>query len=153
MLAKEEVFDLARYTHTVDSKGRVIVPAKLREKLDGALIVTQGVDQGYLAAYTPDQFESIKEQILHHSSTGYEIRKLKRDVLGSSTYCDFDGQGRISVPAFLWQQIGVEPGEDICFIDVFDKIEICSQAFFDESQAREGTLADMDLSHYDIRGL
>ncbi len=144
---------MARYTHTVDTKGRVIVPAKLREKLDGALIVTQGIDQGYLAAYTPQQFEAIKEQILNNSSTGYEIRKLKRDVLGASTLCDFDGQGRMSVPGFLWKHIGVQPGEDICFIDVFDKIEICSQAFFDQSQEEEGTLADMDLTGYDIRGL
>lgn len=144
---------MARYTHTVDTKGRVIVPAKLREKLDGALIVTQGIDQGYLAAYTPQQFEAIKEQILNNSSTGYEIRKLKRDVLGASTLCDFDGQGRMSVPGFLWKHIGVQPGEEICFIDVFDKIEICSQAFFDQSQEEEGTLADMDLTGYDIRGL
>jgi MraZ protein len=144
---------MARYTHTVDNKGRVIVPAKLREKLDGALIVTQGIDQGYLAAYTPDQFETIKEQILNNSSTGYEIRKLKRDVLGASTVCEFDGQGRMSVPSFLWKHISVEPGEEICFIDVFDKIEICSQAFFDKVQEREGSLAEMDLSGYDIRGL
>ncbi len=144
---------MARYTHTVDTKGRVIVPAKLRDKLDGALMVTLGMDEGYLAAYTPEQFESIKEQILNHSSTGYEIRKLKRDVLGSSTLCEFDGQGRMSLPGFLWEHINVEPGEAICFIDVFDKIEICSQAFFDESQKKEGTLSDMDLSGYDIRGL
>ncbi|HNZ63455.1 MAG TPA: cell division/cell wall cluster transcriptional repressor MraZ [Bacillota bacterium] len=144
---------MARYTHTVDNKGRVIVPAKLRESLDGVLIVTQGIDEGFLAAYTPEQFDSIKEQILHHSSTGHEIRKLKRDVLGSSTVCEFDGQGRISVPAFLWKQIQVEPGEEICFIDVFDKIEICSQSFFDKNREEETPLADMDLSRYEIRGL
>ncbi|MFA7455221.1 MAG: hypothetical protein WCZ10_12235 [Desulfobulbaceae bacterium] len=144
---------MARYTHTVDTKGRVIVPAKVREKLDGVLIVTQGIDQGYLAAYTPGQFDAIKEQILNNSSTGYEIRKLKRDVLGASTVCEFDGQGRMSVPAFLWKHIQVEPGDDVCFIDVFDKIEICSQAFFDRISESEGSLADMDLSGYDIRGL
>ncbi len=144
---------MARYTHTVDTKGRVIVPAKLRDKLEGALIVTQGIDDGFLAAYTPGQFNAIKDQILNNSSTGYEIRKLKRDVLGASTVCEFDGQGRMSVPAFLWKHIGVEPGDEICFIDVFDKIEICSQAFFDESQEKEGSLAEMDLSGYDIRGL
>ncbi len=117
-------------------------------------MVTLGMDEGYLVTFTlPEQFESIKEQILNHSSTGYEIRKLKRDVLGSSTLCEFDGQGRMSLPAFLWEHINVEPGEAICFIDVFDKIEICSQAFFDESQEKEGTLSDMDLSGYDIRGL
>ncbi len=144
---------MARYTHTVDNKGRVIVPARLREKLDGVLIVTQGIDQGYLAAYTPEQFDSIKQQILNNSSTGYEIRKLKRDVLGASTVCEFDGQGRMSVPAFLWKHIEVDPGEDICFIDVFDKIEICSQAFFDRINESQPSLAEMDLSDYDIRGL
>jgi MraZ protein len=144
---------VARYTHTIDTKGRVIVPAKLREMLGGVLVVTQGIDDGFLAAYTPEQFNTIKDQILNNSSTGYEIRKLKRDVLGASTVCEFDAQGRMSVPAFLWKHIQVEPGEEICFIDVFDKIEICSQAFFDESSEQEASLAEMDLSGYDIRGL
>ncbi|MGI6508164.1 MAG: cell division/cell wall cluster transcriptional repressor MraZ [Saccharofermentanales bacterium] len=144
---------MARYTHTVDNKGRVIVPAKLREQLDGVLIVTQGIDKGFLAAYTPEEFELIKDQILNHSSTGYEIRKLKREVLGSSTVCEFDGQGRISVPAFLWKHISVDPGEEVCFIHVFDKIEICAQSFYDKLQEEETPLSEMDLSRYEIRGL
>ncbi|HHW93611.1 MAG TPA: hypothetical protein GX734_03860 [Clostridiaceae bacterium] len=144
---------MARYTHTVDNKGRVIVPVKLREQLDGVLIVTQGIDKGFLAAYTPEEFEVIKDQILNHSSTGYEIRKLKREVLGSSTICEFDGQGRISVPAFLWDHIFVNPGDEICFIHVFDKIEICSQSFYDKLQEEETPLSEMDLSRYEIRGL
>jgi MraZ protein len=144
---------VARFTHTIDAKGRVIVPSKLREKLNGVLVVTQGIDRGFLAAYTPEQFESIKQQILSERSTGVEIRQLKRDVLGNSSECEFDAQGRISVPAFLWKHIHVGPGDEICFIDVFDKIEICSQAYFDERRNEEVSLADMDLSQYDIRGL
>ncbi len=144
---------MARYTHTIDNKGRVIVPAKLRELLDGVLIVTQGIDEGFLAAYTPEEFELIKDQILNHSSTGYVIRKLKREVLGSSTVCEFDGQGRISVPAFLWDHISVKPGDDVCFIHVFDKIEICAQSFYDKLQEEDTPLSEMDLSSYEIRGL
>ena len=53
---------MARYTHTIDTKGRVIVPAKLREMLGGVLVVTQGIDDGFLAAYTPEQFNTIKDQ-------------------------------------------------------------------------------------------
>lgn len=144
---------VARYTHTIDRKGRVIVPVKLREKLDGALVVTESVDDGFLAAYSPDQFEELKSKILSLSATDVSIRLMRRRILGSANLCEFDAQGRIMVPAFLWEHIGVSPGEEACFIDVFSKIEICSSAFFEQHMQASKSLAEMDLSKYDIPGL
>ncbi|NLZ66890.1 MAG: division/cell wall cluster transcriptional repressor MraZ [Clostridiaceae bacterium] len=144
---------MARYTHTIDQKGRVIVPVKLREQLDGVLVVTESVDDGFLAAYTVDQFEELKSKIMSLSATDVSVRLLRRRILGSANVCEFDAQGRIMVPAFLWEHIGVQPGEEVCFIDVFSKIEICSSAFFEQHMQVSESLADMDLSKYDIPGL
>ena len=57
------------------------------------------------------------------------------------------------MPAFLWDHISVKPGEDVCFIHDFDKIDICAQSFYDKLQEEDKPLSEMDLSSYEIRGL
>lgn len=144
---------MARYIHTVDTKGRVIVPARVRNNLDGTLYVALSLDEGYLSAYNSEQFQSILKQLSEQSGTDPEFRQFRRDFLGSAQACELDGQGRISVSDELWEEIGVERGEEICFIDMFDKVEICSKKFFEESRKGERKLSEMDLSRFDVKGL
>ncbi len=144
---------MARFTHTVDAKGRVFVPARLRDSLGGTLIVTLSLDDGYLSAYTPEQFHEIRAQIAQLSGTDPAVRRLKRAIIGEAMPCDFDKQGRISVSDELWSHINVKTGEEVCFIDMFDKLEICSKSFYDAQKEEEGSLAGIDLSRFDVRGL
>lgn len=144
---------MARYTHTIDAKGRVFVPARLRDGIGATLIVTLSLDEGYLSAYTPETFRQIREQINLLSGTDPAVRRLKRTIIGEAMPCDLDGQGRISVSDELWAQIGVEPGEEICFIDMFDKLEICAKHFYDSQKEEQRSLAQIDLTRFDVRGL
>ena len=64
---------MARYMHVVDSKGRVIVPSKIRERFDGVLIVTVSLDKGYLNVYTKSQFDKILEQFSELQTSEVEI--------------------------------------------------------------------------------
>lgn len=144
---------MATYTHTVDAKGRIIVPAKIRERIDGALTVTRSLDGGYLSAYTREQFDDIVKQFSEGYSNEKRFRKFRRYIVGQASECDLDAQGRISIPAALWNAIGVENGDEVCFIDVMSTIEICSKKHYDEEQA-ELTCEDvLDFSDYEIRGL
>lgn len=144
---------MARYTHTIDVKGRVFVPARLRDSLGASLIVTLSIDDGYLSAYTPENFKLIREQISQLSGTDPAARRLKRSIIGEAMACDLDSQGRISISEELWSHINVQPGEEICFIDMFDKLEICSKSFYNKQKEEQGSLSGVDLSHFDVRGI
>jgi MraZ protein len=144
---------MARFTHTIDAKGRVFVPARLRDSIGATLIVTLSLDEGYLSAYTPENFRQIREQIGQLSGTDPAVRRLKRTIIGEAMPCDLDAQGRISVSDELWVRIGVNAGEEICFIDMFDKLEICAKSFYDSQKKEQRSLAQMDLTRFDVRGL
>ena len=130
---------MARFTHTIDAKGRVFVPARLREGMGSSLIVTLSLDDGYLSAYSPDNFRIIREQINQLSGTDPAVRRLKRSIIGEAMACEMDGQGRISVSEELWSHISVRPGDEVCFIDMFDKLEICSKAFYNKQNEEQGS--------------
>lgn len=144
---------MARFTHTIDAKGRVFVPARLRDSIGATLIVTLSLDDGYLSAYTPENFRQIREQISQLSGTDPAVRRLKRTIIGEAMPCDLDSQGRISVSDELWAQIEVRPGDEICFIDMFDKLEICAKRFYDNQKDEQRSLAQIDLTRFDVRGL
>ena len=144
---------MARYTHTIDAKGRVFVPARLRDSLGGSLIVTLSLDDGYLSAYTPESFSMIREQISQLSGTDPAVRRLKRSIIGEAMVCELDGQGRICVSDELWSHISVRPGDEICFIDMFDKLEICAKSFYQQQKEEQGSLSGVDLARFDVRGI
>jgi MraZ protein len=144
---------MARFTHTIDAKGRVFVPARLRDSLGASLIVTVSLDDGFLSAYTPENFRQIREQISQLSGTDPAVRLFKRAIIGEAMVCDLDSQGRISVSDELWSHIHVQPGDEICFIDMFDKLEICSRAFYQQQKEEQGSLSGVDLARYNVRGI
>ena len=144
---------MARYTHIIDKKGRVIVPARLRENLTGTLHITGNLDPGYLTLYTSEQFSSIRAQLLQLSGTDPDVRRFHRFIIGEAVVCEIDSQGRISLSSNLWDLIGVGPGDEICFIDMIDKVEICSEQFYQEQKAHEDPIAGLDLSKFDVKGL
>lgn len=144
---------MARFTHTIDAKGRVFVPARLRDSLGASLIVTFSLDDGYLSAYTPENFRLIRDQINQLSGTDPAVRRLKRDIIGEAMPCDLDSQGRISVSEELWSHISTRPGDEVCFIDMFDKLDICSKAFYEKQKEEQGSLSGVDLSRFDVKGI
>ncbi len=144
---------MARYTHTIDAKGRVFVPARLRDELGKTLVVTQNIDDGYLSGYTTERFAQIRQQLEQLSGTDPAARRLRRAIIGEAMACEMDAQGRIQVSMELWSHIGVKPGDEICFIDLYDKIEICAKSFYDTQKEDQGSLSDVDLSRFDVRGL
>lgn len=144
---------MARYVHNVDAKGRVIVPARVRNTLGSKLFVTLSLDKGYLSAYNETQFRDILSQLSEQSGTDPDFRRFRRQFLGSAVECDLDAQGRISLNDELWSSIGIKAGEEVCFIDMFDKVEICAKHFDEERREQELQLSEMDLSRYNVKGL
>ena len=116
------------YNHTIDTKGRLIVPAKFREQLGEAFVITNGND-GCLAIYTNEAWETFLGKIMSMPA-GKNKRTLERYFAASSETVEVDKQGRILVPASLREKAGLE--KDVVLAGVIDKIEIWDKARWDE---------------------
>ncbi len=144
---------MARYTNKIDSKGRVFIPAKLRESLGKSLVVTLSLDSGYLSVYTQERFQHIKKQFSELNSMDPQVRKVTRLLIGEALVCDTDSQGRVSISSELWEHIHASPQEEICIIDLGDKLDICSKKFYEQEKEAVGAVLDLDLTGYNVTGL
>ena len=94
------VMFMGEYNHTVDLKGRLIVPAKFREQLGDEFVVTKGLD-GCLFVYTSEEWHNIEEKFRNISMTSKDARKFSRFFFAGAASCELDKQGRILLPPVL----------------------------------------------------
>lgn len=98
---------LGEYNHTIDDKGRVIIPARFRPDLATGLVVTRGLD-GCLALYSNAAWEALAEQVNALPITDRRARDFRRFVFGSATEATLDRQGRALIPAYLREYAGID---------------------------------------------
>ncbi len=120
---------MGTYDHSIDTKGRVIVPAKFRETLGDSFVVTLGLD-GCLFVYPNEEWEDFVRQ-LKELPGSKEARKLQRYFMAGAAPCDVDKQGRVLIPSNLREKAELE--KDIVFVGVMSKIEIWSRKRWDEN--------------------
>lgn len=128
---------MGEYNHTVDTKGRLIIPAKFRESLGEEFVVTKGLD-GCLFIYSEEEWKNIEEKFRNTPLTTKDARKFSRFFFAGAATCELDKQGRILIPAVLREFAGLE--KDVVLAGVFNKIEIWSK----ERWMDEGNYDDMD---------
>lgn len=91
---------IGEYTHTVDAKNRVALPAKFRKEFGQKIIVTRGLDR-CLFIYTPKSWERIVARMSELSIGQASTRGFNRFFLSGAVEVDVDSQGRILIPDFL----------------------------------------------------
>ena len=114
---------MGTYEHGLDAKGRVIIPAKLRDELGSSFVTTLGLD-GCLYAYPMNEWEKFLEK-LEKLPGNKDARTLQRLFMANAATVDVDKQGRALIPTGLREKAGLE--KDIVFIGVLSKIEIWSK--------------------------
>ncbi len=112
-----------QYNHTVDAKGRLIVPAKFREQLGDEFVVTKGLD-GCLYAYSLEEWANFETRFRDMPLTTKDARRATRFFFAGASTCEVDRQGRILIPAVLRQYAGLQ--KDVVLAGVLDHIEIWS---------------------------
>ena len=117
-----------QFRHSLDSKNRLIIPAKLRDGLGETFTVTKGLD-GCLSVYTQDRYEAMVAQVSRIPATKKEARMYLRMLTVNATDCSFDSQGRIQLPQFLLEQAHITKGTVI--VGVADHVEIWSEEQWD----------------------
>lgn len=98
---------LGEYRHSLDPKDRLTVPAKYREELAHGLYFVQGFDNN-LMAMAPVTFELILQRLQALNIADPDVRLLYRRILASAVETEVDKNGRVLVPEFLRQKIGLD---------------------------------------------
>ena len=91
---------LGQYSHTIDSKGRLTVPARFRDALESGAYVIQGFERNLLV-YTTESFERLAAKASTLSTTNPEARAVRRVIFGGASEVQLDSSGRILLPPFL----------------------------------------------------
>ena len=133
--------------HTIDSKGRVIVPARFRDviKAGGSdRIMISRMDR-CLVAYTLGEWSKIEARILSMAEKNGSMRRFRRVFIGGAFECNCDKQERILVPASLRQYAEFE--KEIVLVGVLDHFEIWSR----KNWEAENLDMEEDMKKEDVR--
>lgn len=120
---------IGEYSHTIDTKGRLILPSKFRSELGDRFIVTKGFD-GCLYGYSVEEWKNIEEKIKTLPLvTGKDARNFTRFFFSSAIECEIDSQGRILISQNL--RDFAELKKEVVIIGVSSRIEIWSREKWD----------------------
>ena len=112
---------IGEYHHSIDEKGRLIIPSKFREEIGTSFVVTRGLD-GCLFVYSLVEWERIVAKLKKLPFTKKDARTFTRFFLASATVCQFDKQGRINLVNSLIEY--AELKKECAIIGVNDRLEI-----------------------------
>ncbi|WP_434309330.1 division/cell wall cluster transcriptional repressor MraZ [Hominifimenecus sp. rT4P-3] len=137
---------MGEYSHTIDAKGRLIIPSRFRDELGDTFVVTKGLD-GCLFAYTNEEWKHFEEKLQAIPVSNQKGRRFARYFLAGATLCEVDKQGRILIPANLRAAAGLE--KDVVLAGVGDRVEIWDK----NNWAEANTYDDMDEIAANMEGL
>jgi MraZ protein len=111
---------IGEYAHSLDEKGRVIIPAKFRDRLRGA-VMTKGPD-GCLCIYPSEEWERVASEARERSRAGARERQTARSFFAGATEAEPDKQGRVALPPPLRDFAGLD--REVVVAGVFSRVEI-----------------------------
>ena len=130
---------MGEYNHSIDPKGRLIIPSKFREILGDEFVVTKGLD-GCLFVFPNDEWQAFEEKLRALPMANKNARKFSRFFMAGATTCELDKQGRILLPSTLREFADLE--KDVVLAGLLNRIEIWSEQKWNENNNYEEI--DMD---------
>ena len=125
------------YNHTIDEKGRLIIPAKFREELGNEFVVTRGLD-GCLFGYNNSEWQVFEDKLRALPLTNKDARQFQRFMLAGAASVEIDKQGRILIDQTLREYAGLK--KDVFVTGLIDRIEIWDKDAWEEGSSYD----DMD---------
>ena len=119
---------IGEYAHSIDAKGRLIMPAKFREELGITFIVTKGLD-GCLFVYSKNEWVQLEEKLKTLPFTSKDARTFNRFFFAGAIECEVDKQGRILISQNLRDYANLS--KDVVIIGVSTRIEIWDKEKWD----------------------
>lgn len=140
-------FDLnmlyGRFNHSLDSKGRVIIPARFRSSLGDVVVITRGYDIRCLNLYSKTEWVKRMAKLKAIPASDEQGQKFIRYFLGNAEPCIPDKQGKILIPAHLREAAELE--KEITLSGMGDRVEIWNRTIWEANSTYEST-ADIRAS-------
>ncbi|MET3728840.1 MraZ protein [Fictibacillus halophilus] len=141
---------MGEYQHSIDEKGRMIIPSKFREELGTEFILTRGLDQ-CVFGYPLNEWKVIEDKLKSLPFTKKDARAFTRFFFSGAAECQLDKQGRVNIASPLRDYAKLE--KDCVVIGVSNRIEIWSKSiweeYFSKSEDSFGEIAE-SLMDFDL---
>ena len=112
---------LGEYNHNLDTKGRMAIPAKFRDKLTAGAIITRGIDD-CLFVFAPAEWEELVKKLMALPLAQANSRAFVRLMLAGATDVSLDGQGRILIPDYLRKYAGLK--KEAVVAGLYNRVEV-----------------------------
>lgn len=120
---------LGEFNHSIDEKGRLIIPARLRDDLGENFVICNGLE-GCLFVYSQEEWSKFVAELETLPRMSKDARIYKRYFFGSASEGTFDKQGRVLVPTPLRKAANLE--KDVVLVGVLDHVEIWDKTLWEE---------------------
>ena len=141
---------IGEYEHSLDVKGRLILPAKIREDMGDKFIVTKGLD-GCLFGFSQNEWTNFEEKLKTLPLTNKNARDFVRFFLSGATECEIDKQGRFLITSNLREYDTIE--KDAIIIGVGTRIEIWNREKWKSYNSDENISADEIAENMTMLGI
>lgn len=141
---------IGEYEHSLDVKGRLILPAKIREDMGDKFIVTKGLD-GCLFGFSQNEWTNFEEKLKILPLTNKNARDFVRFFLSGATECEIDKQGRFLITSNLREYATLE--KDAIIIGVGTRIEIWNREKWKSYNSDENISADEIAENMTMLGI
>ncbi len=141
---------IGQYEHSLDAKGRLIMPAKLREDMGEKFIITKGLD-GCLFGFSQKEWENFEAKLKTLPLTNKNARDFVRFFLSGAMECEIDKQGRFLISSNLRKVATLE--KEVVIIGVGTRIEIWNKDKWEEYNSEENISADSIAENMTMLGI
>jgi MraZ protein len=114
---------IGEYTHKIDEKGRISLPAKFRKEVGKKIIITRGLDN-CLFIFTMPEWAKLSSELSASSWLKSDTRAFNRRIFGGATEVDIDKVGRMLIPEFLKNEGELKDENEAVLVGVDNRIEL-----------------------------
>lgn len=127
---------MGEFQHSIDDKGRIIIPAKFREHLGPSFVITRGLDQ-CLFVYPMEEWVIMEQKLKALPLMKSDARAFTRFFFSGATECELDKQGRVNLPPMLREYAKMD--KECVVLGVSNRVEIWSKGIWEQyySQSEE----------------
>jgi MraZ protein len=141
---------IGEYTHSIDKKGRMAIPVKMRAKLSDGAVVTKGMD-GCLFVYPQVEWEKLAGKLAALPISDTKARAFARNLLAGAMELEFDKQGRVLLPGYLRQFASLT--NEAVIAGLYNRIEIWNEKSWKEYKNKIETNTEEITEHLSQLGI